>query len=335
MVNLILIVPIMASFLITLFLMPSWIRKSQQFKFVGKDMNKYEKKEVSEGGGIIAVTGFILGILIYIAIKEFFFNSGANLVEIFSLTTSLLILAMIGLTDGSLGWKAGLRRKIRITLCFFAAVPLMVINAGQSLVSIPLIGEVNLGLLYPLIFIPLGVIGATTTFNFLAGFNGLEAGQGIIIISFFSLISYFSGYPWLAMVGIIIIASLLAFMIYNFYPARVFPGDVLTYPLGGIIAIMAILGNFEKIAVLIFIPYIIEFILKSRGKLIKQSFATPKKDGSLDLKYDKLYSLNHVAIYLMKKLKIKSTEKRVVYAIWAFQILISVIFLIIFRKGIF
>ncbi|HIF03136.1 MAG TPA: glycosyl transferase family 4, partial [Nitrospinaceae bacterium] len=31
--------------------------------------------------------------------------------------------------------------------------------------------------------IPLGIVGAATTFNFLAGFNGLETGQGILIFS--------------------------------------------------------------------------------------------------------------------------------------------------------
>ena len=124
-------------------------------------------------------------------------------------------------------------------------------------------------------------------------------------------------------------------MLYNFYPAKVFPGDSLTYPLGGFIAIVAILGNFEKIAVFFFIPYIIEIVLKSRGKLIKQSFGKPKKDGSLDLKYDKIYSLNHVAILLMKKLKWKATEKKVVYLIWMFQILIILLGFIIFGNGIF
>ena len=67
-------------------------------------------------------------------------------------------------------------------------------------------------------------------------------------------------------------------------------------------------GNFEKIALFFFIPFIIEVILKSRGKLIKSSFGKPEKDGSLSLAYEKLYGLTHVSIYLLKKIGIKSVN---------------------------
>jgi len=79
------------------------------------------------------------------------------------------------------------------------------------------------------------------------------------------------------------------FYIFNKYPAKVFPGDVLTYSVGAIIAITAILGNIEKIAVFFFIPYIIEVVLKSRGRLKKASFAEVQEDGSLKNRYNKFY----------------------------------------------
>ncbi len=330
--NWVLLLPILISFLISLLAMPFWIKKATKFGFVGKDMNKYRETQVAETGGIVTVTAFILGILIYVAIVQFLFDSSSNLIEIFAITTSLLILAMIGLIDDSLGWKIGLRRRTRIALCFFAAVPLMVINAGHSAFSVPFIGEINSGLLYPLILIPIGVIATSTTFNFLAGFNGLEAGQGIILISALSLVAYTTGNSWLALIGFIIVAALLAFLFYNIYPAQVFPGDTLTYPLGGLIAIFAILGNFEKVAILLFIPYIIETILKLRGGLVKQSFAKPVGEDTLDLKYSKIYSLNHLSILLMKKFGIKPTERRVVYSIWLFQVVIIAIVFAFFVK---
>jgi UDP-N-acetylglucosamine--dolichyl-phosphate N-acetylglucosaminephosphotransferase len=220
-------------------------------------------------------------------------------------------------------------------MVLFAAVPLMVINAGKHTMSIPFLGVVDFGLLYPLLLIPIGIVGATTTFNFLAGFNGLEAGQGVIILSALSLVAYLTGSSWLSLILLIMVVALLAFLIYNFYPAKVFPGDTLTYSIGGLIAISAILGNFEKIAVFFFIPYILEVILKSRGKLVKQSFGKINKDGSLDLLYPKIYGITHLAIFSLKKLGIKPTEKKVVYFIWAFQILIVILGLIIFREGIF
>ena len=130
-------------------------------------------------------------------------------------------------------------------------------------------------------------------------------------------------------------AALLGFLIYNYYPAKVFPGDALTLTLGGLIAIIAIFGNFEKIAVFFFIPYILEIILKFRGKLRKYSFGKPDGEGGLNLRYDKVYSLNHVAILVMKKLRIKATERKVVSLIWAFQIIVILIGFAVFGKGIF
>lgn len=323
------------SFLVTSLMLPKWIIQAKKYGFTGKDMNKYREVRAAEGGGLTVVAGFILGILIYVALKKFYFTSNENVIEIFAITTSILILALIGLIDGSLGWKIGLRRRFRILLCLFAAVPLMVINAGQSAITIPLIGHVNMGLLYPLILIPLGIVATSTTFNFLAGYNGLESGQGIIMISALSLVAYLTGSTWLALIGLIMVFSLIAFWIYNKYPAKVFPGDVMTYPVGGMIAIMAILGNFERIALFFFIPYIIEVILKARGKLVKQSFGKPNKDGSLDLRYSKIYGLEHFVIYLHSKLGIKPTEKKVVCTIHVIQIVIIAFGFFLFREHIF
>jgi len=105
----------------------------------------------------------------------------------------------------------------------------------------------------------------------------------------------------------------------------------LTYSVGALIACMAILGNFEKIAVFIFIPYITEVILKLRGRLKKQSFAKPNEDGSLEMPYDKIYGLTHLSLFILKKFKNKVYEKDAVYLIFAFQIFVCLISLLIFR----
>jgi len=300
-------------------------------------MNKSKKEKVSGSGGLIVIFGFIVGVFTYIAYRVFILKTTNNfLVQLFALISVILILAGIGLIDDLFGWKkGGIRRRTRIILTAVSAIPLMAINAGKSIISLPFIGTTDLGILYPLILIPLGVAGATTTYNFLAGYNGLEAGQGIILLSSIAIVSYTTGNSWLSVISLIMVASLIAFLLFNFYPAKVFPGDVLTYSVGGLIAIESILGNFEKVAVFFFIPYILETILKSRGKLVKQSFGKPNKDGSLDLKYDKIYGLTHLSIYLMKKFNITPTEKKVVYSIWIFQLIIIILGFIIFKKGIF
>ncbi len=55
------------------------------------------------------------------------------------------------------------------------------------------LGTLDTGLLYPLLIIPIGMIGASNAFNMLAGYNGLEAGMGIVILSTLGLIAYNTG----------------------------------------------------------------------------------------------------------------------------------------------
>jgi UDP-N-acetylglucosamine--dolichyl-phosphate N-acetylglucosaminephosphotransferase len=330
-----LILPLLVSFLVTLFTLPWWIAKTKKIGLSWEDMNKYKSEKVAGSGGLIVTLGFILGVLFYVFLKTFYFKIDLNIIEILAMVASTLLLSGIGLVDDLLGWwHGGLSRTSRIIMCIFAAIPLIVINAGDSSTLIPFL-NIQLGLIYPIFFIPLGIVGASTTFNFLAGYNGLEAGQGAIILSGLSFVAYFMGNRWVSVIGMCMVLALLAFLIYNKYPAKVFPGDVLTYPVGGLIAIVAILGNMEKVAVFFFIPYIFEVILKSRGKLIKHSFGKPNRDGSLEMPYEKFYGLEHVAIYILKKIRGKAREREVVILIWIFQAALVLLGILIFKNNIF
>lgn len=319
-----LLLSVFIGFFFTFLILPKWIEKSKKIGLLWEDMNKPgHPKNVAASGGIVAVMSFVLGVLFYIAMRTFYVKDSGVTLQIFSILSVILIYSLIGLVDDLFGWRrGGLSRRFRLILAFFGAIPLVVINAGNSMINFPMLGNVELGLLYPLFLVPLGIAGATTTYNFLAGYNGLETSQGIIILSFLSFVAYSTGSPWLALVGMIMVASLFGFYIFNKYPAKVFPGDSLTWSIGALIAIMAILGNFEKIAVFIFIPYILETILKLRGGLKKQSFAKVHANKSLEMPYEKIYGLEHLAIYLLKQIKKdrKVYEKEVVYLINGFQI---------------
>lgn len=323
------------SFFLTVVAMPFWIKKVKQAGLIWEDMNKPgHPKNVAGSGGIVAVVSFVIGVFYYIAFRTFILGEvdGTN-IQIFALLSVILILTIVGIIDDLFGWKnKGLSVRTRVFLAFLSAVPLVVINAGTSVMNFPILGNINLGLLYPLLLVPLGIAGATTTYNFLAGFNGLEAGQGILILGFLSLVSYLSNEVWLSIVGFTMVTALIGFWLFNKYPAKVFPGDSLTWTVGALIASMAILGNFERIAVFVFIPYIIETGLKLRGKLRKHSFGKPNKDGSLEQPYKKIYGLEHLAIKILKKTKPskKVYENDVVWLIHGFQIFIIVLAAIIY-----
>jgi len=325
----ILLLAIAISFFCTFLTIPFWIRKAKEYRLEGVDKHKVDSKKIAESGGMMVLFGFVLGALVYLGIRTFYFKGDGVSQYILAILCVVLLAALVAIMDDFFGWKKGLSRRSRMILILFSAIPLMVINAGESNMM-----GIEFGVFYPLLLIPIGIVGATTTFNFLAGYNGLEAGQGIIILSALSIVTYLSGNSWLSVIGLCMVASLLAFYMFNKYPARVFPGDVLTYSVGALIAGMAILGNVEKIAVFFFIPYIMEVGLKIRGKLKKESFAKVSQDKSLKMPYDKIYGLEHLAIYILKRIKPskKVYEKEVVYLINAFQIIIILLGYLLFIK---
>jgi len=311
------------SFLISLWILPGWIKRAHEEKLTGTDVHKKDKRPVAEGGGISVLTGFIVALFLYIAIKTFIYHDQSHIIDIFALFGLVLFSAIVGLFDDLLGWKKGLSKKLRLTLILFSAVPLMVLNVGQHTVL-----GIQLGILYPLLIIPIAVLGATTTFNFLAGYNGLESSQGILILAALSVANFITGNWWLALISGAYVTALFAFFLFNKYPAKVFPGDILTYPTGAIIAGIAIVGNMEKFALILFVPYILEVILKVRGKLKKESFSKVLDDGSLTLRYDKIYGLEHIAVVLLKKFK----KSKKAYE-WEVPILINIFQLIIILIG--
>ncbi|MBU0959405.1 MAG: glycosyl transferase family 4 [Nanoarchaeota archaeon] len=319
-------IALLVSFFLTLFFLPLWIRGAKRAGLVGRDLHKTDKREIAEAGGTTVLFGFVFGVLVYIAIKTFYFKSSDNVIELFAIIASVLIMGFIGLMDDVLGWKIGLTRKTRIFFLIFAAIPLVVINAGESVMM-----NIDFGILYPLILIPIGMIG-TSAFNFIGGYNGLESSQGILILTGLAIVTWATGNSWLSVVALCMVATLIAFYFFNKTPARVFPGDTLTYPIGALIAVMAIMGNIEKIAVFFFIPYILETILVVRGRLKKESYSKVNSDGSLDCAYDKIYGLEHVAVKVLQKINKdkKAYEKQVVYLINAFQIIIILIGFVLF-----
>ncbi len=303
--------------------LPAWIRKAKARGFVGKDLHKQDKREVAEMGGIVVIFSAVLAILVYIAFDTFYYSNSNSITEVLAAIASILIATIIGMIDDLLGWRTGIRQSKKVLLTFLIPVPLMVINAGQNTMAFPFLGTIDIGLLYPLLIIPIGMIGASNAFNMLAGYNGLEAGMGVVILSTLGLIAYSNGNTVAAVIAVTTISALLALLYFNKYPAKVFPGDTLTYPIGAIVAIVAIVGNMEKSAVMLFSLYYIEFLLKARGKLRAQSFAKLLDDGSLAVR-DKVYSIPHIAILFLRKIKGKAYEYEVVVVVMLLQGVIAI-----------
>ncbi len=229
-------------------------------------------------GGLITVIGFTAGIIAVIALSTFFNHLiSINLIDILAILSTILLITIIGIIDDLILLKKGVKAIIPL----FASFPLMAIKAGYTTLRIPFIGQVDFGILYPLILIPIGVTTAANAVNMLAGFNGLEVGMGIVAIACLSIIAYVTGAVTSFFVLIATLGALVATLKYNWYPARVLIGDVGTLSIGAIIAVTVILGNFETAGVIIIIPYGVDFVLKAMNRFPSKGWEGTYKNGKL------------------------------------------------------
>jgi len=329
------IIALAIGFFVTFFLIPRYIKKAKSMDLVGKDMNKYDKPKVPEAGGITVFAGIVAALLFYIFVNTFMFGTQTNLISIFAILTTLLLAVFIGFVDDILGWKKGIRRIHKVILTIPLGIPFMVINAGFSTMFVPFIGSIDFGLIYPLLLVPLGIICAANAYNMLAGYNGLEAGLGAIMLSTLGVVALIDGSIWISTISFIGVFSLLAFLIFNWCPAKIFPGDSMTYGIGAFIAMLSIAGNMEKIGVILFIPFIIDAVLslwpelRKKGKV--EAFAKPNKDGSLEKPYPGIHDMTHFALALLKKMKKNVYEKDVttfILLIELFMVLLIFLFFV-------
>jgi UDP-N-acetylglucosamine--dolichyl-phosphate N-acetylglucosaminephosphotransferase len=323
------------AFLVTIFLIPKWISKTKAIGLVGRDMNKHDRPDVSESGGIIVMFGFLAGLLFYIFLSTFYLSESANLVFLFAVLLTVILAGFLGFIDDVLGWKKGIRRWQKPLLTLPIGIPLMVVNAGESTMVLPLLGSTDLGLLYPLLLVPLGIMGAANGFNMLAGYNGLEAGMGAIILAALGSIGLFvNNDPWIAMIAYSGVFALAAFLVFNWNPAKIFPGDSLTYSIGALIATVAILGNMEKVGAILFIPFFIDAALslwpELRGQGKAEAFGKVSEDNSLGMPYEKIRSFEHLAIFLLRKVKKKVYETNVTLFFWGLEIVLVALVLLFF-----
>lgn len=321
--NPLLLISVAISFASTILLTKWWIPVAKRAGYIGKDMNKPSKPEVADMGGVAVLGGVVGGLLFYIRLNTFIFNNVSYNLNLFAAMSTVLIISIVGLIDDLLGWKLGLSQIQKPLLNIPAALPMMAINAGHSEVNLPLFGAIDLGLLYPLMVVPIGIVGASNGFNMIAGYNGLEAGMGLIMLSSIGIVTYFTGTTYVAMVCAITAAALFAFLFFNWYPAKIFPGNGFTYMVGSIIACVSIMGNVERLALILFVPYFLDFVLKARKKMKAEAFGKADSDGSLKKPYENYFALPHIAIDLINKIKGKTNEKEVVLFILFIEILLA------------
>lgn len=88
----------------------------------------------------------------------------------------------------------------------------------------------------------LSIVWVTNLYNFMDGMDGLAGGMSVFGFGGYAIAYWISGHTQPALFALSITAVALAFVRFNFHPARVFMGDVGSIPLGFLAAAIGIEG---------------------------------------------------------------------------------------------
>jgi len=124
--------------------------------------------------------------------------------------------------------------------------------------------EINMGWFYGL-FILFMLVASSNAVNITDGLDGLAGGLSAIAFLAFGLISWgslgISGNEDIGIFCFILVGSLVAFLFYNTYPAKVFMGDTGSLALGGALAAVAIVTSHELTFIVVSGVFVIETLV--------------------------------------------------------------------------
>lgn len=298
----------LAAFITVFLVMPIAMRKLRGARIVGVDRQKPGNPEIPEMGGLVVFLGFNAGVFVLLIL------TGLPAEDQALVLASLIVAAGATLT-GALDDLISLQQRSKAFIPVAFALPLA-LYVPSTTVELPHFGVVEFGLLYTLLFVPAGITCASNGFNMFEGFNGLGAGLGLILAVGIGSVAYMAGNLTGFLLLVPLVGALLAFLYYNVYPAKIFPGDTMTLLVGAVLAAAAILSKVEFWGFLMFVPHVVEFFLKAASRFKVQSFSQRVENGKL--RYDgPIRSIPHI---FMRYLRV--SEPQLVAAIWIMEAMV-------------
>ena len=123
---------------------------------------------------------------------------------------------------------------------------------------IPFYGrEVELGVFWYMISVLL-ITGVINSVNLTDGIDGLASSVTFFVSCFFVLAGIVLANLGVVLLGTVVIGITLGFLVYNFYPARIFMGDTGSLFLGGTVVAMAYMLDNPLISLVVGMIYVVE-----------------------------------------------------------------------------
>jgi phospho-N-acetylmuramoyl-pentapeptide-transferase len=247
-----------------------------------------QKSGTPVGGGLLiifCVSTLFLSLFPLLKFSNIYISSNFQIDhEISIIFFTFISFALLGLYDdihkffnfektGFFGLK--MLHKLFLQLIISVIIALYVyLNLGLNFVYVPFIGPVTLGWIsVPLYTIV--VVSFANFFNITDGLDGLSCGLLMIALFAFWFLSNTSLDTPISLFLALWIGSLIAFLYFNVYPARIWLGDVGSLSFGATIALIAILLGKLVPLIIVGIPFIVEG-LSSTIQIISKAYFKKK-----------------------------------------------------------
>lgn len=194
------------------------------------------------------------GIAIFIGVIVGYFTAGLYSERITGIILGALIIVVLGVLDDIYELSA----KWKFLGQLMAACIIVATGLKIEYVSIPFVLEsFDIGVMS----IPLTIfwiVGITNAINLIDGLDGLAAGISSIALATIMILAGVAGKELILILSLIVLASTLGFLYYNFHPAKIFMGDTGALFLGYCIAVFSLLGLYKSVTLFsLIIPIII------------------------------------------------------------------------------
>ena len=236
------------AYIFGVFLVPLVISFSKKEGLVDvPNERKIHTKPISRIGGVAIWLSAMLSFLCLVFLSYYPYGS---LLSGILLGSSLMFL--LGLVDVIYNLDAKFKLFIQI------AISTLVYLLGVQISHIPFFGGLDLGLWsYPITV--LWLVGISNAFNFIDGVDGLAG--SVVTINAVTLaiiaVSIHPSSPISALIGFILAGSMLAFLTYNYNPAKIFMGDSGALFSGFLLAAISITGVMKAATLAILLPFVV------------------------------------------------------------------------------
>jgi len=237
------------AFIVSLSVMPLLIKIFNKLEFTDKpNGRKKHKLQTPLCGGIALYVGFFVSYLIFV---------GDEVSKQRMILVGATLIVLIGLVDDYYKSK---KKEFpilpRLIVQLFSAI--LIFNSGIMFRGFTNPFTSQFVLLNPFLQFVLTItwiFGVTTVINWSDGMDGLAGGISFMSSATFFIVAVILGQNISALISVCLIGSILGFLYYNRYPAKVFMGDSGANLLGFLLSITALDGAFKQTTVMsLFIP---------------------------------------------------------------------------------